>query len=106
MYPEIQEFLIEKVKMINSFFDQVQADTSIAKLLEHALAVGNFVNGTGFKGGAWGFKFSNIDKLADVKSYDNKLNLLMYLVSRAEKIEVYYYLLQVMTLKSFFSKGA
>ena len=46
------------------------------------------MNGTGFKGGAWGFKISNIDKMTEVKSFDGKLNLLMYLINRIEKKEV------------------
>jgi hypothetical protein len=86
-YPESKEFLEEKIALLNKFFDAVESDKTIVKLLEHALALGNFVNGTGFKGGAWGFKMSNIDKLAEVKSFDNKLNLLMYLINRAEKLE-------------------
>jgi diaphanous 1 len=38
-------------------------DTRIKDVLEYALAVGNYLNGTTPRGGAWGFKFENLDKV-------------------------------------------
>jgi diaphanous 1 len=57
----------------------------VKDVLEYALAVGNYLNGTTPRGGAWGFKFENLDKLADVKTLDNKQNLLQYVITQIEK---------------------
>lgn len=36
--------------------------------MEYSLGVGNYLNGTTNRGGAWGFKLEHIEKLADVKT--------------------------------------
>lgn len=41
------------------------------ELLSLILLVGNYMNGTGVKGGAFGFKVSSINKLVDTKSVNN-----------------------------------
>ncbi|KAL4510493.1 hypothetical protein ABPG72_004647 [Tetrahymena utriculariae] len=87
IYPETKEFLTSKTALIAQFLDSLLSDQRIIIILENALALGNYMNGTGFKGGAWGFKFSNIDKMVEVKSMDGKVNLLMYLISNIEKKE-------------------
>nr|BAE06826.1 formin like protein [Tetrahymena thermophila] len=87
LYPETKEFLTSKTTLIAQFLDSLLNDQRITIILENALALGNYMNGTGFKGGAWGFKFSNIDKMVEVKSMDGKVNLLMYMISNIEKKE-------------------
>ena len=54
-------------------------------MIEIVLAMGNYLNGTGAKGGAHGFKLEFLTKLADTKTADNKSTLLHYLVSYIEK---------------------
>ena len=39
------------------------------------------MNGTGAKGGAFGFRLASLQKFADTKSKDNKLSLLQYVVN-------------------------
>lgn len=41
------------------------------ELMGLILLIGNFMNGTGIKGGAFGFKVSSINKLVDTKSVNN-----------------------------------
>lgn len=54
-------------------------------ILKYALALGNYLNGTGPRGGAFGFKIDNLEKLNDVKMNDNKTTLLMHLVEIMDK---------------------
>ena len=69
-------------------FKELPTNKEIPKILEYCLALGNYLNGTTPRGGAWGFKFENIDKvsiyfksqLSDVKKLDNKTTLLMYAI--------------------------
>lgn len=53
--------------------------------MEYALAAGNYMNGQSARGGAYGFKFDMMEKLADVKSTDNKSSLLMFIIQKAEE---------------------
>lgn len=43
------------------------------------------MNGQSARGGAYGFKIDMIEKLSEVKTTDNKKNLLMYIVQTVEK---------------------
>ena len=36
-------------------------------LFRHILAIGNYINGTSARGGAWGYKFESIDKVNDMR---------------------------------------
>jgi hypothetical protein len=44
-------------------FTELPKDNSMKELFEFSLAVGNYLNGTTPRGGAWGFKLDNIDKV-------------------------------------------
>ena len=50
-----------------------------------ALAIGNYLNGTGIKGGAWGFKLDTLERLEEVKSPDNKMNAGLYIIKQVWK---------------------
>ncbi|CAD8122400.1 unnamed protein product [Paramecium sonneborni] len=54
----------------------------VTQLIEYSLAVGNYLNGQSAKGGAWGFKLDQIEKLTDVKGQDNKTNILQYIIKQ------------------------
>lgn len=45
-------------------FKELPKNKEIPKILEYCLALGNYLNGTTPRGGAWGFKFENIDKVS------------------------------------------
>lgn len=53
-------------------------------VLEWILAVGNYLNGQGVKGGAYGFKMDMIEKVNEVKSTDNKCTMMMYIIEKME----------------------
>ena len=53
--PKVGELLVT--------FEEIGKDTRVKDVLEYALAVGNYLNGTTPRGGAWGFKFENLDKV-------------------------------------------
>ncbi len=58
----------------------LQDSKNLKKVLEYALAFGNYLNGGTAKGGAYGFKIDTINKLKGTKSADNKLNLQHFLI--------------------------
>ena len=51
------------------------------RLLEVVLKLGNFLNGGTGRGGSYGFRLDSLNKLATIKSVDNKRTLMNYLVS-------------------------
>ncbi|KAI0244198.1 hypothetical protein L0F63_007271 [Massospora cicadina] len=53
---------------------------NIPQLFQIILVVGNFMNGSGFRGGAYGFKVHTLTKLVDTKTADNKTTLVHFLV--------------------------
>eukprot|EP00656_Telonema_subtile_P034010 TRINITY_DN3814_c0_g1_i1.p1 TRINITY_DN3814_c0_g1~~TRINITY_DN3814_c0_g1_i1.p1 ORF type:complete len:432 (-),score=156.76 TRINITY_DN3814_c0_g1_i1:45-1340(-) len=64
--------------------DQLRNSPKVKKILELMLGVGNYCNGGGSKGGAFGFKIQLLEKAVEVKSYDPKVSLLHYVVNSAE----------------------
>ena len=73
------EALHTEVKSVITACDQVRESKVLHKTLERVLALGNYLNGTSNRGGAYGFKLSDLAKLVQVKSADNKSTLLHYL---------------------------
>ena len=49
------------IKHLNNTFSYILSDNKFKVLLEYLLAAGNYLNGTGFRGGAIGFKIDNIN---------------------------------------------
>mmetsp|Transcript_32960 Transcript_32960/g.104214 ORF Transcript_32960/g.104214 Transcript_32960/m.104214 type:complete len:325 (-) Transcript_32960:597-1571(-) len=72
--------LSENVEVFSYAIHDIKRCTSLVKVLEIVLALGNYMNGQGPKGGAYGFKLEFLTKLADTKTSDNKSTLLHYLV--------------------------
>lgn len=58
-------------------------------ILEVSLAVGNYLNGTSFKGGAWGFKLDSLERLEEVTSGDNKMNAAFFVIREVWKKHQY-----------------
>ena len=53
-------------------------------IFKYSLGIGNYLNGKSMKGGAYGFKISSLEKFLNIKSNDNKYNLLMYVIEKVE----------------------
>ncbi|EJU05761.1 hypothetical protein DACRYDRAFT_62419 [Dacryopinax primogenitus] len=58
--------------------ESLQRAAKFKELLSLILLIGNYMNGTGIKGGAYGFRVSSINKLVDTKSV-NSTTLLHFL---------------------------
>ena len=87
-YKESVDDLTEKLKKIMVVFENLPKDKRLSTLLENILAIGNYLNGTSARGGAYGFKLDALDKLVDMKMTSNpKKNLLMYVLENQEKKE-------------------
>lgn len=61
---------------------QVKDSAALKQLLKVILAVGNYLNGTSARGGAYGFKLDLLNKIGTVKATDNKTTLLSYIVKQ------------------------
>jgi hypothetical protein len=57
---------------------------SLLTLKQLILMLGNFLNGTGYQGGAFGIKISSINKLVDTKGSKDNTTLLHFLVDIVE----------------------
>jgi len=72
------ESLREELDEVLGACEQVKNSDALRDLLQRVLALGNYLNGTSFRGGAYGFKLADLSKLVQVKSADNKTTLLHY----------------------------
>jgi hypothetical protein len=50
----------QKIEQLTESLDSLINNYQFHYVLEVSLAVGNYLNGTSFKGGAWGFKLDSI----------------------------------------------
>ncbi|KAJ3135013.1 hypothetical protein HK101_004291, partial [Irineochytrium annulatum] len=63
----------------------VKESKNLAKVMELILAVGNYMNGDSFRGGAYGFSIDTLLKLGETKSANGKTTFLHYLVGLIDK---------------------
>ena len=75
-----------KVEKINEILQKIPKDKRFKALAEEVLAIGNYLNGTSARGGAYGFQLDALEKINDIKLTScPKKNLLMYILERHEK---------------------
>lgn len=77
--------LQKKVENLTTAFTSLKGEYRLHYILEVALAMGNYLNGSGIKGGAWGFKLDTLERLEEVKSQDNKMSGGLYLIKEVWK---------------------
>jgi hypothetical protein len=65
---EQMQALIPDVEAITGALNDLVSSERFVELLKLVLAVGNYMNGGSFRGGAAGFKLDTLGKLADVRS--------------------------------------
>lgn len=65
--------------------DQVTESDKFRRVLEHILAIGNYLNGSTPRGGAYGFKLDTLTKLHTLKSVDPRITLMHYLLHQLEE---------------------
>lgn len=82
-YNYLDDYIVisKEINRFTKVFKFLKEDKNLAKLFEILLAFGNYMNGGGFKGGAYGFTITSISKFADTKSKDNKSNFIDYIVA-------------------------
>ena len=82
-YNYLDDYIVisKEINRFTKVFKFLKEDKNLAKLFEIVLAFGNYMNGGGFKGGAYGFTITSIGKFSDTKSRDNKSNFIDYIVS-------------------------
>ncbi|KAK9694040.1 hypothetical protein K7432_013605 [Basidiobolus ranarum] len=77
--------LNEDLSAVLEASEALEKSHQFPKLLEIILVVGNFMNGTSFRGSAYGFKIHSINKLVDTKGKRNQITLLHFLVNTIEQ---------------------
>ncbi|OWZ19222.1 Formin like protein [Phytophthora megakarya] len=65
--------------------DQVTESDKFRRVLETILAIGNYLNGSTPRGGAYGFKLDTLMKLHTLKSVDPRVTLMHYLLRQLEE---------------------
>jgi len=73
------ETLSDEFERVLIAADQVTNSVALKAVLRQVLRLGNYLNGTSARGGAYGFKLADLGKLVQVKSADSKTTLLHYL---------------------------
>ncbi|KAI9142770.1 formin homology 2 domain-containing protein [Paraphysoderma sedebokerense] len=60
---------------------ELQTSKKLKRMLEVILAIGNYMNGDSFRGGAYGFNIDFIAKLGDIKTSSGKSTFMNYLAT-------------------------
>lgn len=84
-WPELAAGIKAKQDKLKVGISMQREDKKLPILLQYSLAYGNYLNGQSAKGGASAFKLDIMSQLDDVKSNDNKTNLLIVILERIEK---------------------
>lgn len=77
--------LMETVRVVSLACEELSESKKFTEVLETILAIGNYLNGSTSRGGAYGFKLAALGKLGTIKSVDNKKNLVTFLVDMLHK---------------------
>ena len=79
MFAPQWETLFNEFKTVQTAAEQLRTSAAFKAVLSRALALGNYLNGSSARGGAYGFKLADLGKLVQVKSADATTTLLHYL---------------------------
>jgi diaphanous 1 len=66
--------------MLKNTLNKFTNDNRINDWLTIILAFGNYLNGQSMRGGAYGFKLDSLCKIVELKSNDNKITLLEFII--------------------------
>lgn len=89
-FSTVSQALIADLRMkaegLEKAWEGLLGDEKVPMLFRHVLAYGNYLNGTSARGGAFGFAFDGLEKVADCRSTSNpKRNLLVFVLEALEK---------------------
>ena len=76
-----------RIEDVAAAVKEVRTSKALRIVLEHTLALGNYLNGGTNKGAAWGFKLESLNKLIGTKTLDNKSTLLHYLARKLATVD-------------------
>ena len=79
-YNYLSDYMVikEEIDRIFSVYKFMKEDKKLKRLFEIILALGNYMNGGSFRGGAYGFTLNSLVKFADTKS--SGINFIDYIV--------------------------
>jgi hypothetical protein len=86
----------QEVHVLRSACTEVRDNKRLLALLEYILAIGNYINGSTFRGAAFGFKLDSLLKMLEVKSNDGRSTLMHYVVDALEASSQHQALLEFM----------
>eukprot|EP01132_Coremiostelium_polycephalum_P006035 gene6035-7519_t len=78
-FEDIVEDILPDIKAVKHASHEIKNSKRLHEILKMVLAIGNYVNGSTTRGGAYGFKLETLSKMRDAKSNDGRLSLLHYL---------------------------
>ena len=78
-FDERRERLANHTKTLRDACEQVRASPKLRTLLKLILTIGNYLNGASARGGAYGFRLADLEKLRHVRSTNLNTTLLHYL---------------------------
>jgi len=83
------EPLKEKSNAIWNAIQEMRASKKLKTIFEVVLAIGNYINGSTHRGGAYGFKIESLVKMAEIKqNRDPKQSLYHYIITFVEKKKI------------------
>jgi hypothetical protein len=84
-FDEQMQLVTKKQQAMKAACTQLEKSNKLRKVVSVVLAMGNYLNGSTTRGGAYGFKLEGLSKLSTVKTSDNKSTLMHFLASTLEK---------------------
>ncbi|KAJ2881375.1 hypothetical protein FB639_002629, partial [Coemansia asiatica] len=84
-WPEAFRDMQQDIASVMTAAHAVATSRHFPQVLEVVLSIGNYMNGSGFRGGAFGFKIASLNRLMDTKAEDNKTTLLHFVASTVEE---------------------
>ncbi|EGG13416.1 actin binding protein [Cavenderia fasciculata] len=83
-FPDKLREIKPDLELFTNACKQTTKSTNFLKVIEVVLVIGNFLNGGSARGDCFGFKLDALLKLTDTKTFNNKSNLLVYIISELE----------------------
>ncbi|GAM18201.1 hypothetical protein SAMD00019534_013760, partial [Acytostelium subglobosum LB1] len=80
-FPDKLREIKPDLQLFVSTIKNIRSNKNFLKVIEVILVIGNFLNGGTARGDCFGFKLDGLLKLTDTKTFNNKSNLLVYIIS-------------------------
>ncbi|EFA84011.1 actin binding protein [Heterostelium album PN500] len=77
--PSLLEDLTPDIRAVRHASMEVKQSKKLQEIMRYLLGVGNYINGSTTRGGAFGFKLDTLNKLRDAKSNDGRMSLIHYM---------------------------